>query len=152
MTAGRSLHPVTLTDAEGQRTFLPRPIDERNRATMPTAPTRRATSTPRAVPGDSDYQYDGSVGSLPEDWIEDRSSGPAVRTNRRPKVPVAVHVAADGRPDPSGRAFWFLKGRLAFCPACNDQPSSACARTLQAGRAVGRRPVIGHHHHRNRPA
>lgn len=57
-----------------------------------------------------------------------------MRGNRRAKVPVAAHVAADGTPDPNGRAFWFLKGKFAFCPACHEKRSpNARERSKLAG-------------------
>lgn len=130
---GQEFHPVTLTEADGQPTFLPRPIDEEPRDDASTG-DEAGYLTPQAIAGDTDYQYTGDPLTLPEDWLDAGTQTSRIRTNRRAKVPVAYSVAADGIPDPNGRAFWFLKGKLAFCPACHDQPSpNARERTKLAG-------------------
>jgi hypothetical protein len=130
---GQEFHPVTLTEVEGQPTFLPRPIDEEPRDDA-TKGDEAGYLTPQATAGDTDYQYTGDPGTLPEDWLDTGTPTSRVRANRRGKVPVACSVAADGIPDPNGRPFWFLKGKLAFCPACHDQPApTARERTKLAG-------------------
>jgi len=130
---GQEFHPVTLTEVAGQPTFLPRPIDEEPRDDT-QSDEQAGYLTPQRDPGDTDYLFDGATETLPEDWLEPRPTGSAVRSNRRAKVPVAAHVAADGTLDPNGRAFWFLKGKLAFCPCCHDQPSpNARERSKLAG-------------------
>lgn len=130
---GQEFHPVTLTEVEGQPTFLPRPIDEEPRDDA-TSGDEAGYLTQQATEGDTDYQYTGDPGTLPEDWLDTGAATSRIRSNRRPKVPVAYSVAADGIPDPNGQPFWFLKGKLAFCPACHDQPSpNARERTKLAG-------------------
>ena len=130
---GQEFHPVTLTEVEGQLTFLPRPIDEAPRDDATTG-DEAGYLTPHAILGDTDYQFTGDPGTLPEDWLDAGTATSKVRSNRRGKVPVAYSIAADGIPDPNSRPFWFLKGKFAFCPACHDQPSpNARERTKLAG-------------------
>lgn len=119
---GHEVHVVMKTEDEDGAIFIARNIDE--------TPNDRDDGevsgylTPTAG-DDPDYAFTGEIESYPEDWREERNGVEKLRPNRKDRLPIKVSVGPDGRPDASGREFWFIPGRFGFCPCCLDQPHPA---------------------------
>ena len=134
---GQEFHVVTRGSDDGGGRFLPRGIDDIPvSAEDPTddAPDRAGYLTP--IGGDDpEYRFTGEIESFPEEWLEARANGIVrVRSNRKPRMPQLVAVAADGSVQADGQPFWFLPGRFAFCPCCHAQPTASTReRTKLAG-------------------
>ncbi|MDP1627653.1 MULTISPECIES: DEAD/DEAH box helicase [Pseudomonadota] len=116
---GHEFHVVTKTeDADGER-FTPRSIDD-----TPIDDQEDDIAgylTPTAAEG-SEYVFNGDIENYPEDWREERNGIERLRANRKARLPRMVAVGPDGRYSSSGRSFWFIPGKLGFCPCCLDQP------------------------------
>ncbi|RVJ45859.1 DEAD/DEAH box helicase [Sinorhizobium medicae] len=116
---GQEFHVVTKTEDSDGVLFLPRNIDD---IPLENEEVDVAGYLTPAGEGDPDYAFTGEVESYPEDWREDRNGIERLRANRKTRVPQMINAATDGRYEPSGRSFWFIPGRFAFCPCCLDQP------------------------------
>jgi hypothetical protein len=116
---GHEVHVVTKTaDADGLR-YLPRSIDD----TPIEDPDGDVAGYLTPTAGDDpDYAFTGVVESYPEDWREERNGVERLRPSRKSRIPEMSTVGADGRYSPSGRSYWFIPGKFAFCPCCLDQP------------------------------
>ena len=128
---GHEVHVVTKTGDASETLFIPRSIDD-----APLDDQENDTAgylSPTGV-GDQDYAFTGELESFPEEWREERNGVERLRANRVRRVPQMVSVAPDGRPTPSGKAYWFIPGKFGFCPCCLDQPHySMRERTKLAG-------------------
>lgn len=131
-SCGQEMHIVTLTETDGQSQFIARSIDDSPLKGDPDDDVA-GYLTPMAN-GDADYEFDGSEVSYPEDWLEDHKGGQRLRAARKKMIPRAMTVARDGRVTSDGNPFWFLPGKMGFCPCCLEQPSSKSSeRTKLAG-------------------
>jgi Lhr-like helicase len=116
---GHEAHVVTkIEDSEGMR-FLPRSIDDTPIANPDGDVAGYLTPVSR---DDSDYLFTGDVETYPEDWREDRSGFERIRATRKDRIPQQVSVSPDGRYSRDGSRYWFIPGKLGFCPCCLDQP------------------------------
>ncbi|QNL18860.1 DEAD/DEAH box helicase [Hyphobacterium sp. CCMP332] len=83
---------------------------------------------------DEEFQFDGNVETYPEDWLELAGNTVRLKANRRNRAPRKVRVIPSGQTQTDGRTFWFLPGRLGFCPRCLHVASAnASERTKLAG-------------------
>lgn len=121
-SCGQEHHPVSIATTEAGRCVLPRSIDD--------TPIEDEESDEDAgylmlePVGDTEYTYDGSPESMPEDWTEPAPGGALrIRTNRHGMVPQQIHVHPSGLIGEGGRTAWFSPGRFKFCPACRHQPA-----------------------------
>ncbi|MES2434126.1 MAG: DEAD/DEAH box helicase [Pseudomonadota bacterium] len=129
---GQEMHIVTLTETDGEAQFIARSIDDSPLKGDPDDDVA-GYLTPMAN-ADADYAFDGSDESYPEDWLEDHKGGQRLRATRKKQIPRAMLVAHDGRVTTGGQPFWFLPGKMSFCPCCLEQSSSgASERTKLAG-------------------
>jgi hypothetical protein len=131
-TCGHEHHVVTLADVNGEQVLLPRDIDD---TPLPTPENDDVAGYLTPVgDGDEEYRFTGDIDSYPEDWLEERRGAFRLRSNRAKQAPIRINVAADGYVRPNGRPFWFLPGRLGFCPCCLELPASKSnERTKLAG-------------------
>lgn len=130
-SCGQEHHVVTLAHMDGGQVFLPRNIDD-----TPLADQEEDDIAGYLTPvgdGDEDYCFTGEVDSYPEDWREEQRGSVRLRANRAKQAPMRMCVAADGRVTPEGRAFWFIPGRLGFCPCCLDVPASRSSERTKLG-------------------
>ena len=118
-SCGHEAHVVTkVEDADGMR-FLPRSIDD----TPISDPDGDVAGYLTPVGhGESDYAFTGDVESYPEDWREERNGTERIRANRKGRLPQQVIVSPDGRYSHEGSRYWFIPGKLGFCPCCLEQP------------------------------
>ena len=131
-SCGHEFHVVTLVEADGKQVFVPRDIDDTPLATD-DGDNLAGYLTP-VGDGDGEYKFTGDLESYPDEWLEERSGAVRLRPNRAKQVPRRMHVAADGTVRPDGRPFWFLPGKLGFCPCCHEMPASKSSeRTKLAG-------------------
>lgn len=132
-SCGHEHHVVTLAaESDGGRVFLPRGIDD---TPLPAQEDDDIAGYLTPVgDGDEDYRFTGEIEGFPEDWLEEQRGVPRLRSNRKKQAPIRMNVLADGRVSGEGRPFWFLPGRLAFCPCCHELPASRSSeRTKLAG-------------------
>lgn len=131
-TCGHEHHVVTMVANENGSVFLSRSIDD-----TPIAAQEGDDVAGYLTPvgdGDEDYRFTGEIDSYPEDWLEEHRGASRLRSNRAKQAPARVTVTADGRIQANGRSFWFLPGRLGFCPYCLELPASKSSeRTKLAG-------------------
>ena len=116
-SCGQEHHPIVLTDRDGARRALPRPIDE-----PPLDDEDKADQAGYLMPeplGDEDFTFDGSADQYPEDWIDPAGR---IKSNLRPFSPQSLIIDEAGAVGVRGRRAWFLPGKFRFCPACKDQP------------------------------
>ena len=114
---GQEHHPIVLTDQDGIRRALPRPIDE-----PPLDDEDRAEQAGYLMPeplGDDEFTFDGTPEQYPEDWIDPAER---IKSNLRPFAAQPLIIDATGVIGVRGRKAWFLPGKFRFCPACKDQP------------------------------
>lgn len=131
-SCGQEMHIVTLTETAGQSQFIARSIDDSPLKGDPDDDVA-GYLTPMAN-GDAEHEFDGKEESYPEDWLEDHKGGQRLRAARKKMVPRAMTVARDGSVTSDGNPFWFLPGKMGFCPCCLEQPSSKSSeRTKLAG-------------------
>lgn len=117
---GQEFHVVTKSEDEKGACFLARSIDE-----TPIDQGNDGEVAGYLTPtgeGDADYAFTGDVESYPEEWREDRNGVERLKPNRKQRAPFELAIAPDGRYSTSGRGFWFIPGKLGFCPCCLDQP------------------------------
>ncbi len=131
-SCGQEFHVVTLVQANGKQAFLARDIDD-----TPLAAEESNEQAGYLTPvgdGDEEYKFTGNLQSYPEDWLEEHGGALRLRPNRAKQAPKRVHVAADGTIRSDGRPFWFLPGKLGFCPCCHEIPApKSSERTKLAG-------------------
>lgn len=129
---GHEVHVVSRNEDAGGSVFIPRSIDD-----APLDDQDSGDTAGYLIPvGDHDpeYVFTGDIGTYPEDWLEQRNGIERLRANRKRRAPQPVTVAPDGRPDSSGKRFWFIPGKFGFCPRCLNQPNpSMRERTKLAG-------------------
>jgi DEAD/DEAH box helicase len=114
---GQEHHPIVLTDQDGIRRALPRPIDE-----PPLDDEDRAEQAGYLIPEpleDDEFTFDGTPEQYPEDWIDPAGR---IKSNLRPFAAQPLIIDAAGFVGMQGRKAWFLPGKFRFCPACKDQP------------------------------
>jgi Lhr-like helicase len=114
---GQEHHPIVLTDRDGTRCALPRPIDE-----SPLDNEDGAEQAGYLMPeplADEDFTFDGTPEQYPEDWIDPAGR---IKSNLRPFSAQSVIIDEAGVIGIRGRRAWFLPGKFRFCPACKDQP------------------------------
>ncbi len=114
---GQEHHPVVLTERDGVRRVLPRPIDE-----PPLDDEDRSEQAGYLMPepsGDEEFTFDGTPEQYPEDWIDPAGR---IKSNLRPFAPQPLVIDEAGVVGMRGRRAWFLPGKFRFCPACKDQP------------------------------
>ena len=123
-TCGHEAHVVTRTKRSGEEIFLPRNIDD---TPMNDQDQDNVAGylTPTGKQGDDEYLFTGELDTFPEDWRESRNGSERLRANRKKLVPEKLTVGPDGRCGGPGSSFWFIPGRLRFCPRCLDQPHPA---------------------------
>jgi len=128
---GHEVHVVSKSeDVDGVR-LIPRNIDD---APLDDQEGETAGYLTPTGGDDPDYAFTGDIETYPEDWREERNGVERLRANRKRRAPQMMKVAPDGRPDSSGRSFWFIPGKFGFCPCCLDQPHpSMRERTKLAG-------------------
>ena len=129
---GHEHHVVALRQADNDRTFLPRSIDD-----TPLVSREDDEIAGYLTPvgdGDEEYRFTGDIESYPEDWLDEHKGVIRLRPNRTKQAPVRMNVAVDGRVEANGQPFWFMPGRLGFCPCCLELPASKSnERTKLAG-------------------
>jgi hypothetical protein len=131
-SCGQEYHVVTLTQIDGKQVFLPRDIDDTPLATD-DGDDRAGYLTP-VGDDDGEYKFTGDIESYPDEWVEEDDGRVRLRPHRAKQAPIRMHVAADGTVRPDGRPFWFLPGRLGFCPCCLEMPASKSSeRTKLSG-------------------
>jgi hypothetical protein len=114
---GQEHHPVVMTERDGTRVALSRPIDE-----APLDEEDRAEQGGYLMPepiGDGEFTFDGAPQEYPEDWLDPAGR---IKSNLRPFAAQQVFVQPDGTVGMRGRKAWFLPGKFRFCAACKDQP------------------------------
>ena len=132
-SCGQEFHVVTLVEADGRKVFLARDIDDTPLAAEDSN-EQAGYLTPVGDDDDDEYKFTGNLESYPEDWLEEHGGALRLRPNRKKQTPKRMHVAADGTVRSDGRPFWFLPGKLGFCPRCHDIPASKSSeRTKLAG-------------------
>lgn len=119
-TCGHEFHVVLEIETERGALFVPRNIDD-TPINAEDATDVAGYLTPMGG-GDAEYLFTGDLETYPESWVEFRNEVPRLRSGRKKRVPQPVVVGPDGRLCVSGRQFWFLPGRFAFCPCCLDEP------------------------------
>ena len=87
--------------------------------------------------GADDYPFNGQPETYPEDWQEERRGVIRLRSNRAKRAAQLMTVSAGGEAVSGGRPFWFLPGRLGFCPCCLDQPAAAARERTKLGGLSG---------------
>ena len=128
---GHEVHVVSKSDDVDRVRFIPRNIDD---APLDDQEGDTAGYLTPTGGDDPDYAFTGDIETYPEDWREERNGVERLRANRKRRAPQLIKVAPDGRPDSSGRSFWFIPGKFGFCPCCLDQPHpSMRERTKLAG-------------------
>jgi Lhr-like helicase len=118
---GHEVHVITRTEDGDGVHYVPRGIDD-----TPLEDQEGDVAgylTPTAVLGDMDYVFTGEIETYPEDWREEHKGVERLRSNRKARMPREVIVGPGGRHAAEGKSFWFIPGKLAFCPCCLDQPS-----------------------------
>jgi len=117
---GHEVHVVSRSETIDGVRYLPRSIDDAPRDDQDGDVAGYLTPT-----GDDDpeYIFTGEIESYPEDWREERKGVEQLRANRKSRVPQRVTVTPDGRPNASGKSFWFIPGKFGFCPCCREQTS-----------------------------
>lgn len=128
---GHEFHVVTQTADDRGRLFIPRNIDD-----IPPDEQQGDLAGYLTPPGDGDHHYafTGDLDSYPEEWLEERKGVERLRANRKHRAPIDLTVSPQGRGDASGKRFWFIPGKFAFCPCCLAQPHpSMRERTKLAG-------------------
>ncbi|AKQ68205.1 Helicase, C-terminal:Type III restriction enzyme [Myxococcus hansupus] len=138
---GHEYHPVRLVDDNGQRTSLPRSIDDAPVSAGDDAPSSDGggddveqfgfiTIHPL---GDADFAFNDRDEDFPETWIEYDAGGNArLKPYYRGARPATLHVAPDGRIG-SGTRVWFIPGKFRFCLRCGfTQGGAARDRTRLA--------------------
>lgn len=131
-SCGHEFHVVTLVEADGKQVFLARDIDD-TPLTSDDGDDRAGYLTP-VGDGDSEYKFTGDIETYPDEWLEERAGKVALRPNRAKQKPIRMCVAVDGTVRPDGRPFWFLPGKLGFCPCCHQIPEAKSSeRTKLAG-------------------
>lgn len=123
-SCGQEYHPVTLTEEDGARRALPRPIDE------PIIEDPDSGEEPGYLmpepKDDSDFAFSGNPEDYPEEWTEPAGEGRKLRSNRRKQAPRAVELDESGTIGHGGRRMWFLPGKFQFCLVCREmQPPQA---------------------------
>ena len=114
---GQEHHPIVLTEQDGVRKALPRPIDE-----PPLDDEDKSEQAGYLMPeplNDEEFSFDGTPDQYPEDWIDPAGR---VKSNLRPFAPQPLTIDEAGLIGVRGRRAWFLPGKFRFCPACKDQP------------------------------
>ncbi len=114
---GQEHHPIVLTEQDGTRKALPRPIDE-----PPLDDEDKSEQAGYLMPeplNDEDFLFDGTPDQYPEDWIDPAGR---VKSNLRPFAPQPLIIDEAGLIGVRGRRALFLPGKFRFCPACKDQP------------------------------
>jgi hypothetical protein len=121
-TCGHEYHPVR----RKQGSCLPRSIDDVPVATA-AGEDEGDEDGEREQAGfltldyggfDLSFDFDGSLESYPEEWVEQRPNGTRrLATNYRKHEVLALRVAPDGH-EGSGAAAWFIPGRFRFCLRC----------------------------------
>ena len=116
---GHEFHVVTKSDDHDGMLFLPRNIDD-----TPLEDPDGDVAGYLTPTGDTDldYAFTGEVETYPEEWREERKGVERLRSNRKSRIPQLITVSPEGRFHPSGKSFWFMPGKLGFCPCCLDQP------------------------------
>lgn len=117
---GHEFHVVTQSTKEGAVQYLPRGIDD-----VPGDDESGDVGgylTPTAQPGEEDFQFTGAIETYPEEWREEKNGIERLRPYRRSRAPLSVRVARNGMASSDGRAFWFIPGKLGFCPCCLHAP------------------------------
>ena len=108
-SCGQEHHPITLTNKDGIRRALPRPIDE-----PPIDDEDQADQAGYLMPeplGDEEYTFDGTPEQYPEDWIDPAGR---IRSNLRPFTAQSLIIDAAGSVGAQGRRVWFLPGSFVF--------------------------------------
>lgn len=120
---GQEYHVVTKAEQDSGSVFIPRNIDD-----TPTESDEEVEVagylTPTAGLTDDSYRFNGDLENFPESWTEERGGILRLRSNRKSRVPMVATVAGDGRVSASGKSFWFIPGKFAFCTCCLDEPQS----------------------------
>lgn len=128
---GHEVHVVTRADDAQGVLFVPRNVDD---APLNDQEGDAAGYLTPTGDGDADYAFTGDVETYPEDWREERNGVERLRANRKARAPQMVSIAPGGRPNSTGKSFWFIPGKFGFCPCCLDQPHpSMRERTKLAG-------------------
>lgn len=129
---GQEHHIVSLRSEDEGDVFVARRMDDIPILT-PDSDEQGGYLCP-ALPADDDFEFTGQVDTYPEDWLDITDAGVRLKANRRNRAPRKVHLAASGHMSSDGRAFWFLPGRLGFCPRClHVANANASERTKLAG-------------------
>jgi superfamily II DNA/RNA helicase/Zn-finger nucleic acid-binding protein len=124
---GHEFIPVWHTK-EGKESFLPRAIDE-------SALQEDGPDFGYLISVEGDMLFNGDIEELPDAWLEYGKHGELqVKASYRKSIPVSVHVSPNGDANPSGKAYWFVKGNARFCPDClHEFDSSANEKNKLVG-------------------
>lgn len=108
---GQEYHPVELEDNR----WSPREID----ALFPNDAEDRFGFL---VPDGTGFDFDGSIESLPDFWIEQHASGPRVKKEYSKYVPTKLTLDERGQGainvDGALNEYWYIPGHIRFCPRC----------------------------------
>ena len=106
---GQEYYPGTVVDRDGEE-FDPRPLNE-----------RMADAPPSYLVIGSDWPEvtdPALFDRLPEDWVEETSSGMRVKAERRKSLPQLVTVSPSGHLNEGGVRAWLVPAPLRFCLTC----------------------------------
>jgi hypothetical protein len=132
-SCGQEHHPVTLTIADGARTFIARNIDDVARE--PAGEIEGVTAeqgyiTP--VTGDDMAVFQGAIEDYPDEWLEETRRGELrIKATFRDSQLIKYVVQPDGTLGASGQTVWFQRGKFRFCAACRETHG-------QSGRDINR--------------
>ena len=110
-SCGQEHHPIVLSDRDGVRKALPRPIDE-----PPLDDEDSGDQAGYLMPepvNDEEFAFDGTPEQYPEDWIDPAGR---IKSNMRPFAAQQLTIDAAGVIGTQGRKAWFLPGKFRFCP------------------------------------
>jgi len=118
---GHEFHVVTRTEDEGGKRYLPRNIDDTPIEEDDEDGDIAGYLTPTGD-NDPDYVFTGDIVTYPESWREEHKGVERLRPYRKKRALQKVSVSPDGCHHSAGRDFWFIPGKMGFCPCCQNEP------------------------------
>ena len=135
---GQEHHPIVLTEQDGVRKALPRPIDE-----PPLDDEDKSEQAGYLMPeplNDEEFSFDGTPDQYPEDWIDPAGR---VKSNLRPFAPQPLTIDEAGC-HWSARPPCLVSARqVPLLPRLQGPATWTSARNQQAGWPVRGRPEFG---------
>lgn len=69
------------------------------------------------IPVKPNQIYQGNIEDLPDHWLEIKNELPSLKRTYRNRQPHKVYVEKSGH-EGGGNAFWYIPGKMQFCPHC----------------------------------